>query len=131
MSEASRLLPPRSRRKMSRLSTGRKMIYGLDGRTSEARRFHDLCSSLAGDLGHEPSQAELALIRQAAIAIASSEKLQARAVMGECSAVELAELARLGNLATRTITLLKLNPKGDAGTDLQAYLAGKWKAPKP
>jgi hypothetical protein len=130
MSEASKLLPARSRRKMSRLSTGRKMVAGLDGRTSEARRFHDLCSALARDLGHEPSQAELMLIRQGATAIVASEQLQARAIMGEASAVELAEITRLGNLAMRVMLALKLKRKA-AGTDLQAYLKGKGKADTP
>ena len=46
-----RLLAKTSKEQMSKISTGRKLIEGLDGRSRPARRYRDLCKALVADLG--------------------------------------------------------------------------------
>ena len=112
-----------------KVTTGTKLVMGLDGRTSDARRFRDICAGLIEELGREPTQSELLLVRQASTATVALERLQAKTIMGQLTPVELTEVSRLANVANRTMARLKLKPRGsNAGLDLTAYLAGRGKA---
>lgn len=55
----------------SRVSNGSKMVAGVDGRSVEARRYRDLTTSIADDLGGASSltEAQRALVRLAAAMI--------------------------------------------------------------
>ena len=119
-----RLLARTSKEQMSKISTGRKMVRGLDGRSSEARRYRDLCKALVADLGREPSGIEMTLIKQCAVALVASEALHARAITGQATAPELRELGRLANAAMRATIALGLQRKGSIrhGLDLDQYL---------
>jgi hypothetical protein len=69
----------------SKMTNGTVILPNIDGRSAGARRFRDLARSLADDLGgpESLSEAQLALVRQAASAIFQSEKIQAAAIRGE------------------------------------------------
>jgi hypothetical protein len=88
-------------------SRGRKLVAGLDGRSAEARRYKDLCVSLADDLGCASvlSAGHTALVRQVAAMIVQSEKLHGAVLRGE--PVDVEQLTRLGNAATRIIASLR------------------------
>ncbi len=63
----------------SRVTNGRKLTAGLDGRSAEASRYRDLCQTLAHD---HPGASVLnagqtALVRQATAMIVASERMQA------------------------------------------------------
>jgi hypothetical protein len=121
-------LERKPRQYQSKVSTGRKMVTALDGRRTQARRFRDLCADMIGELGHEPSCTELALVREAATAIAASEQLQAKAIMGEANGIELEMLGKLSHVITRTIGMLGLkHGVGTSGLNLESYLKGKAK----
>jgi hypothetical protein len=98
----------RSRTLRSRVTNGKDLLANVDGRTAAARRYRDLCLSLADDLGGASSltTAQSALVRQAAAMIVQSEKLQSDVLRGEI--VDVEQLTRLANAATRILTRLGL-----------------------
>jgi hypothetical protein len=114
----------RQSRLRSRVTNGSKMIAGLDGRSAEARRYKDLCMSLADDLGGAAglTEAQRALVRQAAGMIVQSEKLQSAVLRGELVSSE--DLVRLSNSATRILTRLGIKrERRDTTPSLHEYLA--------
>ena len=96
----------RSPRLRSRVTNGSMMVAGLDGRGAAGRRYRDLCISLAVDLGGSSSltEAQRALVWQAAAMILQSEKLQGEVLRGEV--VDCEQLNRLANVATRILSRL-------------------------
>jgi hypothetical protein len=97
-----------SPRLRSRVSNGSQLLANVDGRTAAARRYRDLTISLADDLGGAASltEAQRALVRQAAAMIVQSEKLQSEVLRGEI--VDCEQLTRLANAATRILSRLGL-----------------------
>jgi hypothetical protein len=101
---------------------------GVDGRTASARRFRDIAQSLVDDLGGAVSEAQMLLVRQAAMTSLTVEKLQAQIVSGGDADPEL--LIRLANTQTRSLQELGLGLKRGRGaatpsgsTALADYLA--------
>lgn len=92
--------PPTTR---SAVSNGSRILDGVDGRSTGARRFKDLIESFGRDLGglHRLSEAEQSLVRQAASVTMRAEQLQAAIVKGE--RVDPDELIRLTNTARRCL----------------------------
>jgi trimethylamine:corrinoid methyltransferase-like protein len=76
-----------------------------------ARRFRQLVTALANDLGGEATlgTAEMALLRQAAIVTLQCERLQAALLNGET--VENNELVRTTNAATRILVALGIQKR--------------------
>jgi hypothetical protein len=90
----------------SRVTNGRTLLPGVDGRSASARRYRDLIAELARELGDaEPTAAESASIRQAAAIIVRSEQLSADIVRGE--PVDNDTLIRLSSEARRIMARLK------------------------
>jgi len=98
----------RSRTLRSRITNGKDLLANVEGRTAAARRYRDLCLSLADDLGGAATWAEAqrALVRQAAAMIVQSEKLHGEVLRGEI--VDCEQLTRLANAATRILSRLGL-----------------------
>ena len=97
---------------------------GVDGRSAEARRFKDLVSSFAASLGGEGAltEAERALIRNAALLTLQSERLQAAFVAGR--EVNSEELTRLANASVRVFAALRIKRERKEGAPtLSHYLA--------
>ena len=90
----------------SRVTNGSQLLANVDGRTADARRYRDLCMSLADDLGgaSDLMEAQRALVRQAAAMIVQSERLQSAVLRGEL--VDCEQLTRLANAATRILSRL-------------------------
>ncbi len=104
----------RSPRLRSRVTNGSKLVAGVDGRSADSRRYKDLCMSLADDLGGAAvlTEAQRALVRQAAAMIVQSEKLQSAVLRGEI--VDCEQLTRLANAATRILTRLGIKREARA-----------------
>jgi hypothetical protein len=99
----------------------------VDGRTRNARRYHELLAAFLAELGGEGqvTEAERALCAQAAGLTVRAEQLQAAIVRGE--AVDDDALTRLANVTTRTLLALRQRrkaPKGSGARPLHAYLNG-------
>jgi len=108
----------------SKVTNGTKMIAGLDGRSSEARRWRDLVISYSDDFGgaDKLTEAQRTLIAQAATLQVQAERVQAAVLRGEL--VDIEQLTRLANAATRILSRLGLKrPRRDAAPDLAEYLA--------
>ena len=114
----------RSRIPRSRITNGKRLLVGVDGRTEAGRRYRDLTMSLADDLGGAATltEAQRALVRQAAAMIVQSEKLQGEVLRGEV--VDSEQLVRLANAATRILSRLGLKRTvRDTTPTLAEYLA--------
>jgi hypothetical protein len=89
------------------VTNGRRMhAKGTDGRSAEARRFKDLVVSFAAPFGGEAalSEAERALVRNAAALTLRCEALQANVVAGRV--VDNEEMTRLANSSARVLAAL-------------------------
>jgi hypothetical protein len=101
-------LAERPSRQRSRVTNGSKLIAGVDGRTAEARRFKDVAVSLADDLGGAAAltEAQRALVKQAASLVVQSESLQGAMLRGEAISDE--QMTRVANALGRTLNRLGL-----------------------
>jgi len=106
------------------------MLPGIDGRSAAARRYRDLTIAFAADLGgpDKLSEADKALIRQAAALMVRTEDLQGAIVRGD--EVDDEQIVRLTNAVARALAAIrrKVRKHGANAPDLAAYLAAKAKA---
>jgi hypothetical protein len=107
------------------VSNRTRLLPGVDGRSSNARRFRDICSAYEAEAGGNVTEVERDLIRQAAGLTLRAEQLQGAIVRGE--AVDDDELIRLSNTAKRLIAGIraKAAKKKPAEPTLADYLARK------
>jgi hypothetical protein len=109
--------PASSARKVqarSRVTNGKELLANIDGRSTEARRYRDLCFSFSDDCGGAASltEAQRALIRQAAALTVQSEKLQSAMIRGE--AIDDEQMTGVANSLSRTLQRLgrkRVSPK--------------------
>ncbi|MGO9701242.1 MAG: hypothetical protein ACLPX7_18480 [Xanthobacteraceae bacterium] len=125
-------LSPRQR---SQITNGSRLLDGVDGRRSSARRFRDLIADLARDEfgGSEGlSIAELGLLRQAAALTLQAEQLQAAVVRGET--VNADELVRVSSESRRVLAAMRQSKRAvqrkPAVETLSEYLAANYPAGK-
>jgi hypothetical protein len=113
----------RSLTNRSRITNGTRLLEGIDGRTPSARRFRDLIESFSCDLGgmERLTEAERALVKQAASVTIRAEQLQAAIVRGEV--VDPDELIRLSNTSRRL--LASIRRRAAPKPTLSGYLAAK------
>jgi hypothetical protein len=111
-------------------TNGLHALRGVDSRTAAARRYRDLTMSLADDLGGPASltEAQRALVRQAAAMIVQSEKLQGEVLRGEV--VDSEQLVRLANAATRILSRLGIKRTPRDTTPTLAEIAARHRLPK-
>lgn len=117
----------------SRQSNGKQLLPSVDGRTTTARRYRDICRSYEAECGTPVSEVERDMIRQAAGLTLRAEQLQAAIVRGE--AVDDDQLIRLSSTARRLLTAIaaKAAKRKPAAPGLADYVARKAaeKAAKP
>jgi hypothetical protein len=106
----------------SKVTNGKKMLAGLDGRSAEARRWRDLVASYTSDLGGPAklTEAQRTLVTQAATLQVQAERMQAAVIRGE--PVDAEQLTRLANAATRCLARLGMRAAPDKPPVLSAYL---------
>ena len=115
-----------SKTNRSAISNRSRLLPGVDGRSSNARRFRDICAAYDAEAGGNVTEVERDLIRQAAGLTLRAEQLQGAIVRGE--AVDNDELIRLSSTAKRLLEAIrakaaKNKPTGAAA--LQEYIARK------
>lgn len=89
----------------SAVSNGTRVLPGVDGRSPGARRFHDIVTDLAAEVGGDLSTAERLILRNAATLQIAAEDLAAAQARGE--PVDPDALARAANGAVRALAALK------------------------
>jgi hypothetical protein len=107
---------PVARRKpgaRSRVTNGKQVVAGVDGRSLTARRYRDLVAELCAELGGELGQAELLQIRTVASLVLHGELLTAAMINGD--AVNSEELTRVANGAARLLAALRRRIKPKPG----------------
>lgn len=119
---------PPSLTNRSAVTNGTQLLPGIDGRSPDARRYRDLVANFAAELGGvgELSEAEMAIVRQAAAMTAQSERTQATMVNG--GPVDAEQLTRLMNSqqrALRSLDAMKRRHMSRKPTGVAAYLATK------
>lgn len=118
--------PPATR---AAVTTGSRMLAGVDGRSALARRFRDLVEALGRELGDGLGEAERLMVRNAASMQLHVEDLTARLARGED--VEPEQFTRAANAATRAISALrKRKPQKARGVGVAAYLRDRGARPE-
>jgi hypothetical protein len=109
----------------SRITNGKTLLPGIDGRSALARRFRDIAGQVATDLGGADrlSEVKLQLIRRFAGAAALAEQLEARLANGQ--SVDVAEHAALTSSLVRISSRIGLTRAMKRVPTLDEYLAGK------
>ncbi|MEI4484058.1 MULTISPECIES: hypothetical protein [unclassified Phyllobacterium] len=95
----------------SRVTNGKEILPGVDGRTHWAKRFRDLISIHIDDLGGVAncSEAEKSIIRRACTLTVELERLEVRfALAGEASEGDLDLYSRLSNTLRRLLDVTGL-----------------------
>jgi hypothetical protein len=121
-----RLLKLRPVYARSRISNGREILSGVDGRSATARRYFDLVQAICNDLGgvDRMSEARLQLIRRFAAASVIAEQMEARLANGE--QINIAEHALLSSTLVRIVRRIGINRRArKVIPDLEDYLDGK------
>jgi hypothetical protein len=90
----------------ARITNGSKLLAGVDGRSSGARRFRDLVHDLSADLGGVAAltTAELATVRNCAGLLLRAEQLQAD--IARAQPVDANQISRLSNTARRLLNTI-------------------------
>jgi hypothetical protein len=114
---------PLPRNLRARVTNESKMLVGVDGRSAEARRYRDLCSSFADALGGEAALTETqrVAVRRAAELTTLAEQQRARALRGE--PVDPLALVRLEGMTARAVRGLGIETQPKRRRSLLATLA--------
>jgi hypothetical protein len=116
--------PKRKKRVRARsaISNATKLLNGLDGRSSQGRRYRDLCEDLREHLGGNPSVAQDIILRRCAT-LASWAELQEAAHLAGASDLDINAFATVCNSLRRLILDLGLEPTQlDVTPSLARYL---------
>jgi hypothetical protein len=108
---SQRKLKERSPLARSRVSNGRDVLPGVDGRTEIARRFYDICQALIADQAglDRCSEARLQLIRRFAAAAVMAEAMEAKLASGE--PIDIGQHAQLCSSLVRLTSRIGINRK--------------------
>jgi hypothetical protein len=119
---------PRKPTARSRITNGKVILEGIDGRSRAGRRAYDIMASLAEELGGNLTAEEQLQVRCVAAMTLEVERLTARLVNGE--AVDSVKLSRASNALQRSLNSLRRHAKSrtkiaDPRAALSAALAEK------
>jgi hypothetical protein len=110
----------------SRVSNGRDVLPGVDGRSLIARRYYDICSAVLIDQGGEDacSESRKQLIRRFAAAAVLAEQMEAKLANGE--AIDIAQHSTLSSTMVRLSSRIGIDRIArDITPSLGEYLARK------
>jgi hypothetical protein len=105
----------------SRVTTGKHLLPGVDGRSPLARRYRDVLSALVVDQGDCISEARMALCRRFAAAACMAEAMEADLVNGK--QIDISEHCLLSSTLVRLANRIGINriPK-DVSLTVSEYL---------
>jgi hypothetical protein len=111
----------------SAVTTGSKLLVGIDGRSPTARRFRDLVQAYAAEVevGGVLTETQMAMVKTAASLAIQAELMQARIVNGEM--VDSDDLIRLSSEARRILDAIgaKASKRKPSTLTLTEYLANR------
>lgn len=102
-------LTPRKPVARSRVSNGKDILPGCDGRGLIARRYRDICAALASDQGgaDRMSEARVQLCRRFAAAACMAEAMESKLANGEV--IDIAEHSLLSSTLVRLASRIGIN----------------------
>ena len=120
---------PRKVQARSRITNGRELLPGVDGRSAAARRFYDLVASLTSDAGGDAAMSETRrqLVRRFAALAVLAETMESRLTVGET--IDLAEYCTTSSTLVRLASRLGLGRAQKLVPQLRDYLEAKAKPP--
>jgi hypothetical protein len=109
----------------SRVSNGRDLVAGADGRSAQARRYRDLMAEMTSDLGGADllSEAQRQLIRRAAGLAVQAEAVEAAIIAGKD--IDLGSYVTATNALRRVLDTIGLKRVAKDTPDLARYLAAR------
>ena len=111
----------------SAVTNATRLVQGADGRSVIARRYRDVFSEIANDLGGQDviSEAQRQLVRRAAMLSVYCESVESDMAQG--SQIDTDDLVRVVNALTRVLTAIGLDrrPRPSDTPTLQEYLKAK------
>ncbi len=119
-------LAPRKPQARSRLTNGKDILPGVDGRSIVARRYHDLVAALVTDAGGVDRVGEVRaqLIRRFAALAVQAETMEARLALGQ--PIDLGEHALISSTLVRLASRLGIERRAkDITPHLRDYLAAR------
>lgn len=111
----------------TRKGNGAVMLSGVDGRTTQARRFKEIFANLAQDIGGDPSEAQKAIAARAATLAVWCEQAEVEFASG--GELDVATYSTVSNAMRRLLSDLGLERRAkDVTPDLASYIAAKDRA---
>ena len=111
----------------SAVTNASKLVMNADGRSAVARRYRDVFSEIANDLGGQDviSEAQRQLVRRAAALSVYCESVESDMAQG--SQIDTDDLVRVVNALTRVLTAIGLDrrPRPNDAPSLHEYIASK------
>jgi hypothetical protein len=109
MTAGSATLVERKSHARSRVTNGRDILPGVDGRSHTARRFFDIVAAISSDQGggDRLSQARLQLIRRFAAAACMAEAMEADLANGKT--IDVAQHSLLSSTLVRLASRIGIN----------------------
>jgi hypothetical protein len=109
----------------TRVTNGKDVLPGVDGRTLLARRYQDLVANLTADAGGDAgmSEARRQLIRRFAALAVLAESTEARLALGE--PIDLSEYCSISSTLVRLASRLGLNRAAKLVPQLRDYIEAK------
>jgi hypothetical protein len=122
---AHRTTAVRSPTNRSRITNGRELLPGVDGRSAVARRYQDIVASLTSDAGGDSRMSETRrqLIRRFAALAVLAENMEAKLAMGE--PIDLGQHCLLSSALVRLSSRLGVNRAAKVVQPLKDYLEAR------
>lgn len=106
----------------SRIGNGKALLDGVDGRSATMRRYREILAQLKADLGDDPSEAMMMLLRRATTLAVWCEGEEAKLANGED--ISIGDFTSTVNALRRLLSDIGLERKArDITPTLKSYLA--------
>ncbi|NEJ57502.1 hypothetical protein [Rhizobium ruizarguesonis] len=106
----------------SRIGNGKALLDGVDGRSATMRRYREILAQLKADMGAEPSEAMMMLLRRATTLAVWCEGEETKLANGED--ISIGEFTSTVNALRRLLSDIGLERKAkDITPTLNSYLA--------
>jgi hypothetical protein len=126
--EARTQLAPPKPQAGTRRGNGSSLLTGVDGRTTQARRFKEIFANLAQDIGGDPSEAQKAIAARAATLAVWCEQAEVDFASG--GELDVLTYSTVSNAMRRLLSDLGLERVSrDVTPSLSDYIAGKGAGP--
>ncbi|TAU26210.1 hypothetical protein ELI48_08485 [Rhizobium ruizarguesonis] len=109
----------------SRIGNGKALLGGVDGRSAAMRRYREILAQLKADMGNDPSEAMMMLLRRATTLAVWCEGEESKLAKGE--EISIGKFTSTVNALRRLLSDIGLDRKAkDITPSLEGYLAATY-----